>query len=463
MAASWFPVNPDHLKKIQDGLSRGAYDLDVDFLISEIQNDLALYTFTLKEARRRLGDTGIALSPEQLLRKTGLTNLNTILQTSPDKISTFDLEKAEELQSLRLKDAVISAGAAEVMAHHRNLSGNLGYTTEVIRQLGLTLISWNYPEEYKRSMAAYAEGADLEIELTKNLGFSAALFGIAIARQWGLCPELRIAVGDTGFKKQQTKLVNTASTLTKICEVGEALARANNPKQHPNAKKDWKIAKSRIEAMLGANGIHTIEEHIKDQCEHYSSIAPEIFGEEVDLNPTKSIIQTPRNEKFLDNRYIRHCPRDIQNRLEQVYNSFSPDPATRQTCIITLAEEICPRAGFEYGCIFLLQPDTMTLTPRLTIGKLPPKTFKNYHAMSVSTRNPDPITSAYHCNTPIVQGSDALTPFGEASISSVLGRSQRVGVLYLEPSPDLLDLRDSSALQRFKALCQTLHDCLSLS
>ncbi len=44
VSRAWFPANPTTVSKLLDGLEKGAYDLDIDFLITEIQSDFALYT-----------------------------------------------------------------------------------------------------------------------------------------------------------------------------------------------------------------------------------------------------------------------------------------------------------------------------------------------------------------------------------------------------------------------------------
>ncbi|MCB0354545.1 MAG: hypothetical protein KDD64_13505 [Bdellovibrionales bacterium] len=470
----WIPVNSDLLSRIQEGLASGAYDLDIDFLVSEVKTDISLFTYCLRETKRKLDKKAQALpsvvTPVSLLKSAGLQMLREVLQVDPDHISAHELDRGKDLGLSRFRECVISSSAAEVLSERRNLVENLGFSTEIMRQLGLTLIAWNYTDSFREAMAAHKEGKNLDLELTKLLGFSPSLLGIAMARQWGLSPELRLAIGDHQAAKnlpaqKAFQVKKTAETLSKLCEVGEALARANHPDLYPSANSDWESARKSIGSILGEDGIHFIQDKVKENCVSYIAFAPEIFSPSTKLNPERFVpeVETP-SESFGGevNPYVRYCPAVVHEKFQQFYNNIRSSENVDREHILYLVKEIIPQAGFPRGCIFLLEPDQMKLYPRLKVGDVRLDQFKVYHALSMNTRSPNPVLSAYHCNSPIVESSNSLTPEGGSCIASVLGKNQRVGVLYLEPSEDLMKLQDGRALQRFKALRLAFEDCLRL-
>ncbi len=469
----WFPVNNALLSRIQSGIETGAYELDIDFLVSDIRTDFALYTYCLKQLREHTHE-GIDLprsgTPTELLRLAGLERLSHVLDIAPEDISPFTLDALSGLHGVRMSESMLGASTAEVLSERRNLAAATGYSTGLLRQLGLTLISWNYPDAFEEAMDLHKHGKRLDHELTRILGFSPSILGIAMARQWGLSSEIRLAIGDHQAvanlsAKKANALRGTANMLGKICEIGEAFARANHPEHYPSAQTDWDTAQKSIKAILGHDGVKVVQEKVKENCSNYLALAPEVFQAQVQQDVEKEIASKQTTESYRLNRYIRHCPGDTQAALADLYAELESSQKINRELIARLVREIVPPSGFDNGCVFLLEPETMKLHPRLKIGSLPLKTFKEYHALSMpntKTGDTNPVLAAYHCNTPIVESNYSLTPKGEACIAMVLGMQQRVGVLYLEPNQELLKRRDSSALLRFKAMCRTLHDLLRL-
>ena len=129
----WIPVNTDLLSKIQEGLQTGAYDLDVDFLLSEVKTDVSLFTYCLRETKKKLDKRAAALpsvvTPVSLLKGAGLPILREVLSVDPTDISSHELDKDRLLEISRFKECVISSSTAEVLGERRNLSEHLGFST----------------------------------------------------------------------------------------------------------------------------------------------------------------------------------------------------------------------------------------------------------------------------------------------------------------------------------------------
>lgn len=466
---NWLPVNPHLLERIRDGLKSGAYDLDLDFLLSELRTDIALFLYCVKECRRRLCASAegamAVLSPEDLFRKAGLRVLRDVLTQPIDKFSTYAFDQTSELQLKRLRESMISASSAEVLAEEKDLAPELGFSTGLLRELGLSLIAWNYPEVYEDALGRLSSGARLDDEITKRLGFSPTLLAISLAKDWGLPSEIRVAMGDQEALDEtplqfQELVQNTASTLEKICEVGEALARANSPEIYPTAKADWAFAQEEMERSLGHDTFKHIQARVKENCASYYELARDVFDLSGGLDPIQRIEESEITDGFRQNRYVRYLPDSVRGELIEIYKEIDSSQTILRELVLQLARETIPHAGFERGCIFLLEPTTTHLTPRLRIGAGQLTEFRSYHSLSMTTQASNPVLAAYHCNTPIIESDLALSREGRSCIAGVLGLKQRIGVLYLEPTDSLAFSRDSGLLMRFKALALAVQDIL---
>ena len=120
-----------------------------------------------------------------------------------------------------------------------------------------------------------------------------------------------------------------------------------------------------------------------------------------------------------------------------------------------------PRTEFIGGCVYTIDPGLMLLVPQLEIGMNELRDFKPVE-YSVVASGQDIISMAYQGNElvrsyKVSKGNQAIS-----AIAGVFGRSQRVGVLYLEalmPSDAKVEAQQSI---HFKALIWALNDSLGL-
>lgn len=462
----WMPVSSQALENVKSGLKDGSYDLCIDFLINDLRTDIGLFTFCLKEIKKKFKERRMflpeGLSPSELLETAGVEVLKEILDIEASQISPHELIEENHLQMQRLREMLVSASTAEVLSKKVGVDPDLGFTTEIIRQLGLCLIAWNYPTIYQRSMEKLKDGADLDHELRLALGFSPRLLAITIARQWNLCDELRAAIGDQQAAEtlESSEAEQIASTLKQLCEIGEALARANDPDTYPSARQDWKTAADQIAEYLGSDGLQIIQEAVNKNCELYQSIAPTAFELAADLQREPQLSQLRENSLYFENKHIKSCPIEIQQALGEIYQRFVPGQVSKEL-LRELVNKVIPMAGFPKGCVLLLEPETAQLTPRLAIGEAALKDFHPRNTKQVSSNpNSDPIEEAYKSASPIIESERHKTVYGGACISALIGRSRRVGVLYLEMSKEILSNKAASPLICFKALLHTLNDLL---
>ena len=460
----WFPVNQQLLRRVKTGLGDGSYDLDIDFLISEIKTDFSLFAYCVREVALRAKKEGLSspedLSPVEMLRRAGLARIREVLQVDERRISAHAFESSSELQMVRIREAMISASTAETLAQASKIDPALGFSSGLLRQLGMTLIAWNYPTVYRRVAAALKGGTakSLDEALSDTLGFSPELLASALAREWKLPNVVSSLLGAGAVEDAQIQAVG--ATLRKLCEVGEALARANNPEVYPSASVDWAQARVEIEKRLGFEGIRQIQARVAENCQGYRAALPELFKQVDELDAEAKLHDVQEENVLATNPFIKGVTAVTRKELKDLYAEIQRGVVSKET-VRRLVKEIIPLANFTGGVIYTADPTSGTLVPRTKIGKVD---LREGGALTLrdDAAGHDPVRAAFRCNAPVVESGYGTA--GELLVfAGVLGEKQRIGVLYLECPLDELDEKHELALTTFKALRQTLNDCLGLS
>ncbi len=379
-----------------------------------------------------------------------------------------------ELQALRFRESMLSAATAEALSESVDVNPETGFSCGLLRQLGLTLIAWNYPRVYKRAVETRQENATLDANLKRTLGFTPTLLGLSFARKWNLSDDILSAMGEiktvgtTGsgaFKKSSdTKLAaaSTGATLAKICEVGEALARANNPEHYPSALDDWETAKEAIGNSLGPEGIAAIYEKTQERLSFYAARAPELQGFAEAEVIKERIVDSQYSVRLLEkNQYLKACPEAIQREVKALYQKFRPNKILKSN-IEHLVKHIIPATGFKNGALFMYEPDERVLAPAVKVGEPTQKKLRSVRIHSHLAQF-DLIASAYSLKSPLRE--ESLGPNGEnfTLYAGAIGSITPIGVLYLECQTDQADFPGGDPMILFKVLRHCLCDCLNVS
>jgi hypothetical protein len=118
-----------------------------------------------------------------------------------------------------------------------------------------------------------------------------------------------------------------------------------------------------------------------------------------------------------------------------------------------------PLAGFSAGCIYTVDPTINALLPQLIIGK----PLLRRLSLVAYNQPEDIVASAFKNYEPIItEGTDNKYVRYKA-IALVLGRSQRIGVIYMEIPATSFETEESQYITHLKALAQTFNDCLNLN
>jgi len=476
VSSGWLPVQQDVLDKVRKQLDEGRYDSNRNSLTDDLKEDFALYMYCLRELSvlaeaesvRQAGgrkNESRKLTPKEIFQKADLDSIKGILHRPDSEISAHSLSEMNELQALRFRESLLSATAAEVLASKNDIDPEDGFSCGLLRQLGLTLIAWNYPRVYTRAMESITSNEGLDFQLQKVLGFSPSLLGLTFAQRWNLSDEILVALGDRKRKAaaadSDAGAKKVGEMLSKICEVSEALARANDPEHYPTALNDWEEAEEAIASQLGPNGLQTIFDKAKDHCKQYLRIAPELQ----DFTESTAI-----KERIVDSRYavskleknvhLKSCPPAVKEKIAKLYYQLKPNKILKKN-IRTLVFEIMPAAGFKRGCIFMVEPASRMLAPSIKIGDIAADRARPIK-LSSALSHFDLVSSAFSLKSPLREEGTGLDGRRITMIACSVGQAAPMGVLYLETAEDFVNEIGPDPMPIFRALRQTLADCLNL-
>jgi hypothetical protein len=306
----WFPADPGLVSRLRNTLAKDPSPSSIDETLEILSGDYSLYIFALKELVKILGDEGVAVSeipsPREILEKAGLDTLRNVLNDSEDRLSQHSLDGMESAQVARMREALVSASASGTLANAQLQNQDLGFFTGLLRQLGLTLIAFNYPSVYQRATAAVRQGKEIDESITEILGFSPSTLAIALAKQWNLPAGLCSVLDDDPEDIDRDIETNALGrSLRELCRIGEALSRANEPETYPTARADWDFAERAITEKLGVNGLATIREAIEDRFEQLIVQAPSLFRGGTILDPEAFIAKHYEDEMGRHNPLVK--------------------------------------------------------------------------------------------------------------------------------------------------------------
>lgn len=458
---AWIPPNAEFIEELRASIEKGEYQDNIGLLVKDLKSDISLFTYCVRQlsAVLRKSNPAVIINPVEVLTQAGSEGILQLLKASSSHISSYDISQMNFVQSRRLMHTMLSATTVELLAPKRECDSEVAFASALFRELGMTLVAWNYPHVYQKLALSLKPGDTLDASLTRMLGFSPSLLGLQIARQWQLLPEIRYALGD--IQTNDKEVISTGTTLSKLCEVGQALARASDPDQYPSASDDWDLARREIELLLGKNGFKLLRDAMHDNCRHYMELSADLFQFPETLEPRTSFSIAEPKETHAVNQYVKHCPPLLKEQLTNLYSGMDTNAVSRDN-IDSLIRKIIPHSGFNRGSIYLIEPESRMLTPRLTIGEAKLAEFPPIR-YSDSQGSQNPILAAYRAGAPLMEENVELENRLVSYICGVLGHLQRVGVLYLEISPHLAKNRNFNAMVCFKAIREALNDCLNLS
>jgi hypothetical protein len=447
----WFPINQDVLTRVRSRFKQGDYAREPNELLQDLKADFALFTLVVKElihVGKQENVPGATLhNPIELIKWAGPGRIQLLVENDKKLPATHSLHWSEPFQISRLRETAISATTASLLSEKKNLDPDMGFARGVVREIGLNLIAWNYPSLYSKAVEALQPGQSLDEELSKELGFTPTLLAMRIMR-----PDMEGADPEVEAVERQWNLYDD------LCEIGEALARAEHPETYPSAENDWQKAREFLSETVGEDAIQLVKDRAQQQAKSYERSLPATFGTMKSFNPDRKIKVHKKITRVIDAALLRQCPHHVQTALQDLYGEMDGETVSR-SAVETLIKRIIPQAGFTGGCVFVIDPSTATLKPRTIIGHVSLRSTKDVeldpkdHAVEALSKV-DPV---------IIEPSNSLDHAALAGIYRVLGEQRKVGVLYLEsPAGQNPEASRDKTLITFEAMRRALSDVLLL-
>ncbi len=460
----WLPVQEGLFDHLEQRFSTGAYAASRSKLSRDLRLDPSLYLYCVRELG--MNQSGTHSSPGELFQNSQLEDIHDVVRRARAHTSRHSFQDMTPFQANRLQETLISAITCERLASAVTLDPELGYTCGLLRQLGMTLTAWNFPREYEHAVSTATSDTPLNERLNTLLGFSPVALCSTMVQQWNLSPDIvdtvsNKALGPDPFKSASLlREESAAAKLTKICKIGEALARASQPHCSGGSLEDLESAEKVISEHLGAEGIQQIYRETKNRltnCNPYEVRLPDL----PDPNAIKEkIIRSVHKSRLVENnRHMKHLPERVRDHVEYLYQQLHPEKILK-SALRFLVQEIIPKAGFERGCIYLYQPEKRTLNPSLSVGDTSQLNLRSIPIDS-SFAQYDLIVSAYSVKAPLRSERAGADGLPTTAIAAAIGDTVPVGVLYLETKPELSAQIDPDPMLIFRAMQRVVADSLN--
>lgn len=479
--SAWFPADPVIVNQVRSRIENGYYRQNRAALAADLRQDISLYLLCLKDLRGMVRGVSSKRRPEAGKQENSklssddavLRSIANVIDLRGDTLSAHSLRDMSELQTLRLRESVLSSTAARCLSEKLQFNPDIVYSCALLRQLGLTLIAWNYPKVYEQavqSLAASDKARSRELDMTLHsvLGFSPTMLGVKFARSWHISNEvvstLNISSHEALHQGLTTHSFDNANSLQStdlahLCSIGEALARANNPQLYPSAREDWDGAQRLIKRHLGREGVYAIYKRVNEVCAHYAQQCPAVITRVLCPAPPSGISDNLRS-LFERNVYIKTCSPDIQNDFAKLYAKI-PASKVSEELIRKLLHEITCKMGFESSSVFMLDPTAVSLLPVSKVGN---PSFVKLRAISLldSSSHINPIREAFTNSRPFLEQGLLKDGTQHAFVVGAIGGARPVGVLYLELAKNAPAEIRSYPLTAFRAVVTCLNDLLHL-
>lgn len=463
----WFPVNTNLLKEIKQKLKDGFYKNNIGGLIDDLKGDLSLFTYCLRRLQEVIKQDQFAASPADILMSLEVEKMSTMLDVPEDEISIHQFNPSMKPQAICLKHALISSATAETLAEKAHVDPRHAFLCAGVRQLGLNLVAWNYPRIYSNALTGLGRSEeDLDVALEKVLGFSPLDLGVKVALGWNSCPDTQTALGceneAEGEAIQTPGKGSAGEKIRRFCEIGETIARINDPEHYPGAVKQWDKVSAEVNRYLGPRGLSLIAQRIENNTAGYRELSEVLF--KIDIAPEKNVqfAQAQHIQKLVENnQYLRKLKVELRDRFKAAYECLVSAGVSPQALKI-LVGEIVPALGFVRGCIFLVDSQNTMLVPMLRVGDAPLSRYRPLNCADPGDST-NPIVGALNYTAPLIQENVVL--FGEqvSHVTGTFGNREKTGVLYLEMSEQLAQADRQELIIYFKAARQCLNDCLNLN
>ncbi len=440
------PVNPAVLDGIKQKLQAGQFKENRNELIEDLKSDPSLYLYSAKHLHKFVDDVGSGIFPEATLRALSEENLARLFDVTEGEISIHRVRNISSAQALRLQHSIISSRTAETLAEKVEVNPEAAFSTALLRQLGLNLMAWNYPQQYAKALRTQKKGhGTIEEELERLLGVTPMEIAQRLASQWRLHPELRHGLeGRTGSEKVAEGNPSRMG-LSEICELAELFAKANDVTSYPGADEAWSTVEESVKREFGDEVFETVAGRIECSLERFEQCGMDRF--------TPSFFErseTPEGDggspqlRLRTNPIVDRLPIASQNLIATMYNNLDHDTKVSVGALRVLVENVITQLGFLRGCLFVVDEGRRLVQPALRIGDLP---LTSYPSSRLHQNNL--ITASVESIIPVMQRGLGVDGMGRLQVAGGLGATKPLAVLYLESDGEFFESTEHDPLAYF--------------
>lgn len=461
----WMPTNGSWFKQIQRWAEFGFYHTGQRKLLADASKDIGILSLLFRRYFESFGASSPESDPITGLNNLTKEQLRAILELPADALMVHSLLESSPLQVSRLQHTQIASATSELAGEKLNIQEGQAALASTVRQLPLNLIAFNFPTVYTRAtqLAGLGEGT-LEENLHRILGFFPWQLGERLFGQWGVEGDWWDAMDWQG-EGSGTAAGNEAKPATETplilaCNLGESIAKLSEPEIFPETARSWFEISSKVENLLGSNGLERINQRISRELSQYKASLPNLPI--IPINPEMSAERANSHHGtllFERNESLKNCPESLRQIFESAYKLMRYNQPSGEA-VIVLASKAIPAMGFVKGCFFLYDKKQGALIPKLRIGDVALEQFPIVKLASSPDKSAS-LSDAMNSTTPV---SAEHNPFDKdlPHISWRLGSADKQGVLHLQFNPNVPTEQQSQLRQYFKAARQSLQDALNL-
>lgn len=458
----WIPFRQETINKAPVSLKVGSGRLPKFFEL--LKEDNSLFVYCVKEilkdpsvadkVRKLKGDPSgiiLAMSPEYL---TGLMEKARHLQMELTAKGPATSREESYLLEHKNREWQIASAAANALALDFDVDANYAHAVGVFRYLGENLIAWFDPVAYFRAVDYFKQGkSNFDEALTREFGFSPHLLSSRILQDWGIEFTFLETIQNTPLHLELRDLNYPFEFLRRAGEIGGVAARSAFPEYYPQIASEYRKIRLEMEETIGHRRVMRFEnelaQHIPEERREALLMATRT-DEQIKMQA-----ESPGTLMMQSNRYLLSCSAELQELLRNFYLKIdSIEQAPQQLKV--LLRDVIPGAGFDEGCIYILDHSSMSLIPRYSTGKRPVKAYDSARC-TVDYSQQNPVTQAFFSSYPTLDYFDPenkVRPY----LLGPLGKDKKAGVMYLEAGPACAE---PDLITAFRALSTAAADCLN--
>ncbi len=422
----WLPIDPACLDEVRRKNAAKAYKSGSE-MVDDIAADFALLAYCFKDLQNRGGDRTPDFNPVTLLRQLTPDELSALLPASEAAASAHRRSRGNLAQLLQTRLAQAAAATVIDFAKALGISCDLLLSIEIHRQLGLSLIAWNYARLFSQALSQSRRGFNsLEDALKSCMGVSPHSLSGSVVRGWRLGNELERALNvassrPIALRSGSAEGAGTALTLGRLCEAVETLVRSADPKSFPGAREQWRNWEEILQRYLE-------EKTLADIKESFSK----------------------RSGKALTNLKPQRTARPAEGR--PAANEPNLHVNIARVGIENFMSSVLPSWGFSSGCVYAVEQDR--LIPTFLIGSATESEFQPI-SREVITHDTEPLIKSLNVEAPYLALNSSVLGRQVSFICGVVSQPP-IALLYLEMAVDLRMLTTDEQLERFSAARKAL-------